>query len=30
MRNQRKSFSAAARHVGIGVSTVSKHIVQLD
>jgi DNA-binding transcriptional LysR family regulator len=27
---QRKSFSAAARHAGIGVSTVSKHVAQLE
>jgi DNA-binding transcriptional LysR family regulator len=27
---ERKSFSAAARHFGIGVSTVSKHVAQLE
>ena len=27
---ERKSFSAAARHFGIGISTVSKHIAQLE
>src|SRR5687767_5039267 len=27
---ERKSFSAAARHLGIGVSTVSKHVAHLE
>ena len=27
---ERKSFSAAARHLGVGVSTVSKHIAHLE